>query len=268
VPARRPRHPLVRRPAATARGSSGATRRSTCAPSNAPAVLNGTIIAAGVALAAGALALAAATLALAAAALAATALALALAAAALALAATALAAAAFAAAADLAAADDLAAVTAAALALAAAGAAAQPASAVALAATVAPLAAQPARPPPSPLGSESVHFIFMRAIRPYGSSFSPHSSTCEPYPTPIFLGGGRLLSLSETRRHGARSLAAPLRSAPPLRSRPAPAPPRGQAPGAHAQKQLGYDHGCVSKRYGGLVMSLMTMALCDRLGLV
>ena len=99
MPARRRRHPLVRRPAATARGSSGATRRSTCAPSNAPAVLNGTIIAAGVALADGALA------------------------------------------------------------LAAAGAAAQPASAVALAATVAPLAAQPARPPPSPLGSESVHFI-------------------------------------------------------------------------------------------------------------
>ena len=131
MPARRPRHPFVRRPAATARGSSGATRRSFCAPSNAPAVLNGTIIAAGVALAAGALALAAATLALAAAALAAAALALALAAAALA------------------------------LALAAAGAAAQPASAVALAATVAPLAAQPARPPPSPLGSELVHFIFI-----------------------------------------------------------------------------------------------------------
>ena len=43
----------------------------------------------------------------------------------------------------------------------------------------------------------------------------------------------------------------------------APAPPRGQPPGAHAQKQLGYDHGCVGKRYGGLVMSLMTMALCD-----
>ena len=75
MPARRPRHPFVRRPAATARGSSGATRRSFCAPSNAPAVLNGTIIAAGVALAAGALALAAATLALAAAALAAAALA-------------------------------------------------------------------------------------------------------------------------------------------------------------------------------------------------
>ena len=102
------------------------------------------------------------------------------------------------AAADLAAADDLAAVTAAALALAAAGAAAQPASAVALAATVAPLAAQPARPPPSPLGSESVHFIFMRAIRPYGSSFSPHSSTCEPHPTPI-LGGGPLFSRSPRR---------------------------------------------------------------------
>jgi hypothetical protein len=82
VPARRPRHPFVRRPAATARGSSGATRRSFCAPSNAPAVLNGTIIAAGVALAAGALALAAATLA-------AAALALALAAATLALAAAA-----------------------------------------------------------------------------------------------------------------------------------------------------------------------------------
>ena len=192
MPARRPRHPLVRRPAATARGSSGATRRSFCAPSNAPAVLNGTIIAAGVALAAGALALAAATLA-------AAALALALAAAALALAAAALAAADDLAAADLAAADDLAAVTAAALALAAAGAAAQPASAVALAATVAPLAAQPARPPPSPLGSESVHFIFMRAIRPYGSaSFSPHASTCEPYPTPI-LGGGPLFSRSPRR---------------------------------------------------------------------
>ena len=204
----------------------------TCAPSNAPAVLNGTIIAAGVALAAGALALAAATLALAAAALAATALALALAAAALALAATALAAAAFAAAADLAAADDLAAVTAAALALAAAGAAAQPASAVALAATVAPLAAQPARPPPSPLGSESVHFIFMRAIRPYGSSFSPHSSTCEPHPTPILGGGASLLSFSETRADGL-ALSPRFRAA----SRPAPAPPRGQPPGAHAQKQ-------------------------------
>jgi hypothetical protein len=243
VPARRPRHPLVRRPAATARGSSGATRRSTCAPSNAPAVLNGTIIAAGVALAAGALALA-------------------LAAAALALAAAA-----------LAAADDLAAVTAAALALAAAGAAAQPASAVALAATVAPLAAQPARPPPSPLGSESVHFIFMRAIRPYGSSFSPHRPrlrTCEPYPTPIFFGGGASLALrdAQTRRSLSRCPAS-IRAASPL-SPPAPAPPRGrgQAPGAHAQKQLGYDHGCVSKRYGGLVMSLMTMALCDRLGLV
>ena len=46
---RRPCHPIVRRPAATARGSSGATRRSTCAPSNTPAVLNATIIAAGVA---------------------------------------------------------------------------------------------------------------------------------------------------------------------------------------------------------------------------
>ena len=45
-------------------------RRSTCAPSNAPAVLNGTIIAAGVALADGALALAAAALAAAALALA------------------------------------------------------------------------------------------------------------------------------------------------------------------------------------------------------
>jgi hypothetical protein len=240
VPARRPRHPLVRRPAATARGSSGATRRSTCAPSNAPAVLNGTIIAAGVALAAGALALA-------------------LAAAALALAAAA-----------LAAADDLAAVTAAALALAAAGAAAQPASAVALAATVAPLAAQPARPPPSPLGSESVHFIFMRAIRPYGSaSFSPHASTCEPYPTPIFFWGGEAslaLRDAQTRRSLSRCPAS-IRAASPL-SPCSRTSPRGQAPGAHAQKQLGYDHGCVSKRYGGLVMSLMTMALCDRLGLV
>ena len=46
---RRPCHPLVRRPAATARGSSGATCRSTCAPSNTPAVLNATITAAGVA---------------------------------------------------------------------------------------------------------------------------------------------------------------------------------------------------------------------------
>jgi len=46
---RRPCHPLVRRPAATARGSSGTTRRSTCAPSNTPAVLNATITAAGVA---------------------------------------------------------------------------------------------------------------------------------------------------------------------------------------------------------------------------
>ena len=45
---RRPCHPLVRRPAATARGSSGATRRSTCAPSKTPAVLNATITAAGV----------------------------------------------------------------------------------------------------------------------------------------------------------------------------------------------------------------------------
>ena len=237
MPARRPRHPLVRRPAATARGSSGATRRSTCAPSNAPAVLNGTIIAAGVALAAGALALAAA-------ALAAAALALALAAAALALAAAA-----------LAAADDLAAVTAAALALAAAGAAAQPASAVALAATVAPLAAQPARPPPSPLGSESVHFIFMRAIRPYGSSFSPHSSTCEPYPTPIWGGGISSLALRDAQTVASLSLSgsAPLPrkagTAPAAASRPAPAPPRGQPPGAHAQKQLGYDHGCVGKRY-------------------
>ena len=79
MPARRPRHPLVRRPVATARGSSGATRRSTCAPSNAPAVLNGTIIAAGVALAAATLALAAAALAAAALALAAAALASALA---------------------------------------------------------------------------------------------------------------------------------------------------------------------------------------------
>ena len=171
MPARRPRHPFVRRPAATARGSSGATRRSFCAPSNAPAVLNGTIIAAGVALAAIGVARSpppppppatAPTLTT-------TTIALALAAAALA------------------------------LALAAAGAAAQPASAVALAATVAPLAAQPARPPPSPLGSESVHFIFMRAIRPYGSSFSPHSSTCEPHPTPILGGGASLLSFSETR---------------------------------------------------------------------
>ena len=237
----------------------------TCAPSNAPAVLNGTIIAAGVALAAGALALAAATLALAAAALAATALALALAAAALALAATALAAAAFAAAADLAAADDLAAVTAAALALAAAGAAAQPASAVALAATVAPLAAQPARPPPSPLGSESVHFIFMRAIRPYGSSFSPHSSTCEPHPTPI-LGGGPLFSRSPRRAQTRSSSVAPLprRLSPCSRTSPRPAPG-----GTRTKTKLGYDHGCVGKRYGGLVMSLMTMALClIRLGLV
>eukprot|EP00964_Phaeocystis_antarctica_P089226 scaffold56867_cov69-Phaeocystis_antarctica.AAC.1 len=47
---RRPCHPLVRRPAATARGSSaGATRRSTCAPSNTPAVLIATSTAAGVA---------------------------------------------------------------------------------------------------------------------------------------------------------------------------------------------------------------------------
>ena len=236
----------------------------TCAPSNAPAVLNGTIIAAGVALAAGALALAAATLALAAAALAATALALALAAAALALAATALAAAAFAAAADLAAADDLAAVTAAALALAAAGAAAQPASAVALAATVAPLAAQPARPPPSPLGSESVHFIFMRAIRPYGSSFSPHSSTCEPHPTPILGGGLSSLVLRDARRRSSSVAPLPRRLSPCSRTSPRPAPG-----GTRTKTKLGYDHGCVGKRYGGLVMSLMTMALClIRLGLV
>ena len=83
----------------------------TCAPSNAPAVLNGTIIAAGVALAAGALALAAATLALAAAALAATALAAAAFAAA---GATAIAAAAIAAAATAALAEPLAAAAAAA----------------------------------------------------------------------------------------------------------------------------------------------------------
>ena len=87
---------------------------------------------------------------------------------------------------------------------------------------------QPARPPPSPLGSESVHFIFMRAIRPYGSSFSPHSSTCEPYPTPIWGGGISSLALraiADTGRSPVSRLPVPrFRAA----SRPAPArSPRG-----------------------------------------
>ena len=46
---RRPCHPPRAQASGTARGSSGPTRRSTCAPSIAPAVFNATIIAAGVA---------------------------------------------------------------------------------------------------------------------------------------------------------------------------------------------------------------------------